>query len=247
MGNELELTFIRDESTFVVNLSPIKTAKESKYRLGFWIRDRSSGVGTLTFYHLESGKFGALGHAVTDVDTGSVLSIKDGEIINSKIIDIKEGEKGRPGEIKGIFNNTDKPIGSLIENTSSGIFGKTLMDIEELTILPALEIAYQHEIKKGKAYILTTLDDNKIGKYDIEIQKINYQSRPDGKGMVIKIIDERLIGKTRGIVQGMSGSPIIQDNKIVGAVTHVFVNDPLRGYAIFIEWMIEELRSFDIP
>ncbi|MBN4062767.1 SpoIVB peptidase [Alkaliphilus sp. AH-315-G20] len=244
-GEELQLTLIREGKKFSTNLVPVESIRDNKYRLGFWIRDRSAGVGTLTFLHLESGKFGALGHAVTDVDTGSVLTVKNGEIVSSKIIDIKKSEKGSPGEIKGIFQRTQKPIGMLKINTNSGLFGKIEIETEKLVSYPQIEIAYQHEIQEGKAYILTTLDDNSIEKYDIKIEKINFQTKPDGKGMIIKITDERLLSKTGGIVQGMSGSPIIQNEKIVGAVTHVFVNDPAKGYAIFIEWMVSELANFD--
>ncbi|MGV8145043.1 MAG: SpoIVB peptidase [Alkaliphilus sp.] len=244
-GDELELTFIRENIKFVANVAPVESTKDNEFRLGLWIRDRSAGVGTLTFLDLESGKFGALGHAITDVDTGSVLTIKDGEIVNSRIIDIKRGEKGVPGEIKGIFQSLNKPIGILKKNTDSGIFGKITTYDEKLLRYSQMEIAYQHEIKEGEAYILTTLDDNSIEKYDVEIQKINFQTKPDGKGMIIKITDELLLSKTGGIVQGMSGSPIIQNNKIVGAITHVLINDPTRGYAIFIEWMVDELTTFD--
>ena len=147
---------------------------------------------------------------------------------------------GNPGEIKGIFYETDFPLGRLIRNTNFGIFGNTYTDIVNPLYNSGIEIGYQSEVKKGKAYILTTLDDNRIEKYEIAIEKINYQMKPATKSMVIRVTDNKLLKKSGGIIQGMSGSPIIQNGKLIGAVTHVFVNDPKKGYAIFIEWMLKE-------
>jgi len=242
-GESLELECRRNNRIFVTKIQPVQDASDSKYRLGLWIRDSTAGVGTLTFVDPENGNMGALGHAITDVDTGAMLSVKDGEISESTIIDIKIGQKGLPGELVGNFSNNKKVIGTIIKNTAFGIYGKTKRTISNPIYKNPLPIAYQYNIKPGKATILTTVDDKGIQEYDIRILKVNRQAEPGAKGIVLEIIDPRLLKKTGGIVQGMSGSPIIQNGKIIGAVTHVFVNDPTKGYGIFIEWMLEEANK----
>ena len=244
-GNPIELTLKRNGNEFNVSIAPVKSEKDNQFKFGFWVRDKTAGVGTLTFYDPLTKKFGALGHAITDIDTGALLSIKNGEMMKSKVVSIQEGKKGRPGEIRGVFSDLNKPIGKLEKNTQYGVYGETIRDIEGSMYDEPMEIAYQHEIKEGPATILTTLDDNTIAEYDIEIVKVNHQTMPDGKSMIIRITDKRLLEKTGGIVQGMSGSPILQNNKIVGAVTHVLINDPTRGYGIFIEWMLVESGIYD--
>ncbi|SCY98835.1 SpoIVB peptidase [Alkaliphilus peptidifermentans] len=244
-GEKITLTIKRNDKYFQTDITPIKSSEDKKFKLGFWVRDKTAGVGTLTFFHEESSKFGALGHAITDVETGNILSVKDGEIIKSKVVSIQEGKKGRPGEIRGLFYELDKPLGRLLKNTIHGIYGELINDINDSKYNKPIEMAYQHEIEVGPAYILTTLDDNKVDRYDIEIIRINTQVKADSKSMIIRVTDDRLLNKTGGIVQGMSGSPIIQNNKVVGAVTHVLVNDPTKGYGIFIEWMVEESGIFD--
>lgn len=239
-GKEIALTMKRDNNKFTATVSPVKAEQDGQYRLGLWVRDKTAGVGTLSFVHPDSGKFGALGHAITDVDTGALLSVKDGEVIRSRVVSIEQGKRGKPGEIRGVFYETNSPIGIIEKNTQLGVYGEIVPTISEINKKKAMPIAYQHEIQEGPAYILTTLDNNQIDKFDIEITKINPQAKPEAKSMVIKVTDERLLEKTGGIVQGMSGSPIIQNDKVVGAVTHVLVNDPTRGYGIFIEWMISE-------
>lgn len=239
-GRELELTLEREGKQFTVTTTAIKSGQDKQYRLGLWVRDKTAGVGTLSFLHPESKKFGALGHAITDVDTGSILSVKNGQIIKSRVVSIEQGKRGEPGEIRGVFYETSNPLGEIEKNTEIGVYGELVSDSFDVNYKKALPIAYQHEIKQGPAYILTTLDDNKIEKFSIEITKINFQSNPEPKSMIIKITDRKLLEKTGGIVQGMSGSPIIQNGKVVGAVTHVLINDPTKGYGIFIEWMIEE-------
>lgn len=239
-GEELQLKMKRNEDEFVTTVSPVKSEQDGQYRLGFWVRDKTAGVGTLSFYHPETGKFGALGHAITDVDTGALLSVKNGEIIKSRVVSIEQGKRGKPGEIRGVFYETTNPIGKIEKNTHLGVYGELFQNIEEGKNKKPMPIAYQHEIQEESAYILTTLDNNKIEKFSIEIQKINYQTKAEPKSMVIRVTDKRLLEKTGGIVQGMSGSPIIQNDKVVGAVTHVLVNDPTKGYGIFIEWMVSE-------
>ncbi len=236
----VHLTVKRDEKNFDANIVPVKSKLDGEYRMGLWVRDKTAGVGTLTFYDPSSMKFGALGHAITDIDTGLLLTIEDGEVVKSKVASIQPGKRGKPGEIKGIFYETTKPIGSLAKNTPYGIYGKAYSPIENSIYDQPLEIAYQDQIKEGKAQILTTLDDDILQAFDVTIEKVNRQRTPSTKSMVIRVTDKKLLQKSGGIVQGMSGSPIIQDNKIIGAVTHVFVNDPTKGYGLFIEWMLKE-------
>lgn len=244
-GDRLSLSIIRNKKEFVIDVNPIKSEQDGEYRLGLWVRDKTAGVGTLSFIHPDSRKFGALGHAITDVDTGVLLSIKNGEIVRSRVVSIEQGRRGTPGEIKGVFYETNNPIGKIEKNTQLGVYGELLPDIEDIDKQKSMPIAYQHEIKEGKAFILTTLDDNTVEKFDIEITRINLQTKPDSKSMIIKITDKRLLKKTGGIIQGMSGSPIIQNDKIIGVVTHVLVNDPTKGYGVFIEWMISECQTVD--
>ncbi len=244
-GNKLSLTVRRNEKKSIVDVNPIKSEQDGEYRLGLWVRDKTAGVGTLSFLHPDSKKFGALGHAITDVDTGMLLSVKNGEIVKSKIISIEQGKRGKPGEIKGVFYETNNPIGKIEKNTQLGVYGELLSDVSEIDKQKSMPIAYQHEIKEGPAFILTTLDNNTVEKFKIEITKINLQTKPGPKSMIIKITDERLLEKTGGIIQGMSGSPIIQDNKVIGVVTHVLVNNPAKGYGVFIEWMILESGTID--
>lgn len=239
-GDEVVLTIKRNDKEFKATVIPIQSQEDGQYRLGLWVRDKTAGVGTLSFFHMDSGKFGALGHAITDIDTGALLSVKNGEIIKSKVVSIEEGKRGKPGEIRGVFYETSNPIGKLEKNTPLGVYGQLFSNSFDNKYKKPMPIAYQHEIKEGPAYILTTLDHNKIEKFDVEITKVNFQTKAEGKSMIIKVTDKNLLERTGGIIQGMSGSPIIQNDKVVGAITHVLVNDPTKGYGIFIEWMVSE-------
>ena len=236
----LELEIIRGNNIFSTNIMPIEDYHDGKFRLGIWVRDSTAGVGTMTFYDPERNNFGALGHAITDVDTGTMLSIKNGEIMQSKIIDIKQGKKGNPGELKAAFSSKQKIIGNIVKNTKYGIYGKMNKSFNPDVLGEPIPICYQHDVKLGPAKILSTIDEDGIKEFDVEIIKINNQDHASAKGMVVEIVDPLLIERTGGIVQGMSGSPIIQEGKVVGAITHVFVNDPRKGYGIFIEWMMDE-------
>ncbi|NME83505.1 SpoIVB peptidase [Clostridium sp. SM-530-WT-3G] len=220
----------------------IKLQKENEkdYKIGLWIRDSTAGVGTLTFYDKVTGKFGALGHPITDCDTNETFLIKDGDVVESSIISVRKGEKGCPGELKGIFINENNPNGKIEKNTQSGIFGEINNCSNILKNSSPMKIGLRNEITEGSAKIITTIDEKGPQEFNIEIEKLLNQSTPGSKSMVIKITDPRLIEKTGGIVQGMSGSPIIQNNKIVGAVTHVLINKPDTGYGIYIEWMLED-------
>lgn len=225
------------------NITKIVTLKKENnkdYKIGLWIRDSTAGVGTMTFYDDTSKKFGALGHPITDSDTNEPFLIKDGDVIESSIISIRKGEKGSPGELKGIFINESNPTGEIDKNTQSGIFGKLNSNILQKSDIKRLKVGFRDEIVPGKAKIITTIDENGPQEYEIEIEKLLNQNVASSKSMVIKVTDPRLLEKTGGIVQGMSGSPIIQNNKIVGAVTHVLINKPDTGYGIYIEWMLQD-------
>lgn len=235
----LSLEYIRDNETINKEVKLIKEDSNS-YKIGLWVRDTAAGVGTLTFYHEESGKFGALGHPVTDGDTNKIFDIKDGDLIEASIISVKKGEKGDPGELRGIFINTNSPLGEIEKNSSCGIFGNTKEEITIKNNSNKIKVGFRDEIKTGKAKIIATIDENGTKEYDIEIVKLYTQSEADAKSMLIKITDERLLSTTGGIVQGMSGSPIIQNDKIIGAVTHVLINKPDMGYGIYIDWMLQE-------
>lgn len=238
--DSLELTVERNGSSRKYTIVPQKSGSDDTYRLGIWIKDKTAGIGTLTYYDPDNMTFGALGHPILDSETGTTLDIEKGDLLSSEIIGIEKGARGIPGEIQGVFKAPDKPLGELIKNTDYGIFGTAGGMISEKEAVP---IAYQAQVKEDSAYILTTLDDNTVRKYDVEIEKKEKQTAADTKSMIVHITDKRLIEKCGGIVQGMSGSPIIQNGRLVGAITHVFVEDPTRGYAVYIEWMLEQSGS----
>lgn len=242
-GSSVEVKYINDKNEEeVANITPAKTA-ENEYKLGLWVRDAAAGVGTVTFYEPSSGEFGALGHGINDVDTYELIDIANGEIVTTNIIDIVKGEKGSPGEIRGIIEG-ERTIGNVSKNTSFGVYGN-MLDTTSLNINKEseLEVANRSEIKLGKAEIMCELENGKVEKYEIEIQKIFLDNNSDNKSMLIKVTDEELIEKTGGIIQGMSGAPVIQNGKFIGAVTHVLVNDPQMGYAIFGDLMIKQMRE----
>ena len=223
---------------------PTKT-DEDEYKLGLWVRDAASGVGTISFYEPRTGEFAALGHGILDVDTEELIDIARGDIVTSKIISIVKGEKGNPGELQGSIEN-GKIIGEVYKNTNFGIYGK-LNNIENLKKegVNEMKVMPRDEVKEGKASILCTLENNKQEEYEIEIEKVYTSSNRANKNMIIKVTDERLLQKTGGIIQGMSGSPIIQDGKFVGAVTHVMVNNPEKGYGIFADTMLKQMKEVE--
>ncbi|MBE6082605.1 MULTISPECIES: SpoIVB peptidase [Tissierellales] len=231
----------RNKANFTTEVKPVKSMQDNCYRLGIWVRDKTAGIGTLTFYDENTKVFGALGHGITDIDTGKLLSVENGKIMNAKISNVEQGKKGSPGEIRGIFYETEGTIGDINKNTSFGIYGDLYNN--SLSKSKAYPIAFKEEVKEGKAYILSTIDGEKVEKFDIEIVKAYNQTVPEQKSMIIRVTDKKLLQKTGGIVQGMSGSPIIQNGKIVGAVTHVFVNDPSKGYGLYIEWMLRQIKN----
>lgn len=239
-GQDIILQYIHDEQTLECSIKPIKTG-ESEYKLGLWVRDSAAGVGTVTFYNPDTKGFAALGHGLLDIDTEQLINISSGEFVTANILDIDKGEKGEPGKIQGTLEK-QKQIGNITQNTRFGIYG-IVNDISTLMINKSneMEVALRDEIKPGKAEILCSLENGKIEKYEIEIQKIFKDNNYDNKSMKVRVTDKRLIEKTGGIIQGMSGSPIIQNGKFIGALTHVLVNEPLEGYAVFGDIMVKQM------
>lgn len=225
-GNDISVKYIRDEEIYVEEIKPTQTS-DTEYKLGLWVRDTAAGIGTISFYEPETKSFAALGHGILDIDTKDLIKIQKGEITTANIISIAKGEKGIPGEIRGsLIGQTT--IGSIAKNTALGIYG-VINNTGLLNISgEEVEVALRDEIKEGKATILCTLENNKKEEYEIEIQKIYKNNNTDNKSMVVKITDEKLIEKTGGIIQGMSGSPILQNGKLIGALTHVLVSDPTK-------------------
>ncbi|MBB3109192.1 stage IV sporulation protein B [Paenibacillus phyllosphaerae] len=236
----LQLKVKRGDQSFETKLNPVFDAEDQAWRLGLYIRDSAAGVGTLTFYAPDQGVYGALGHVITDMDTQTPIEVGEGQILQSHVTSINKSQNGEPGEKRAQFVKEGKVLGNIERNTSFGIFGK----MDELPTHSyneqALPVAFAEEVKEGPAELLTVVNGQKVERFSVEVVHVTKQSSPATKGMVIKITDPRLIEQTGGIVQGMSGSPIIQDGKIIGAVTHVFVNDPTSGYGCFIEWMLQD-------
>ena len=240
-GKEVSIKYVRENSEEVTNITPVQT-KQDEYKLGLWVRDAAAGVGTASFYIPSTGMFASLGHGITDIDTGDLITISNGELVSTNIVSIQKGEKGKPGEIKGSIEGSRK-IGEVYKNSSFGIFGKVSNKNSLKVTESEMEILNRDEIKKGKAQIICELEDGKKEHYDIEIQRIYTANNKDNKSMLIKITDKRLLEKTGGIIQGMSGSPIIQNGKFVGAVTHVLVNDPTTGYGVFADMMLKQMMQ----
>ena len=242
-GNDnkpLKMKVNRDEATFETELMPKKETEADNFKLGLYIRDSAAGIGTMTFYEPKSKIYGALGHVISDMDTKKPIVVNDGEIVRSTVTSIEKGSNGNPGEKLARFSSDREVIGDIDKNSPYGIFGQLNQKIKNDIFDQPIPIALSSQVKTGKAQILTVVENDEVELFDIEIVSTVPQKFPATKGMVIKITDPRLIEKTGGIVQGMSGSPIIQDGVLVGAVTHVFVNDPLSGYGVHIEWMLKD-------
>ncbi len=241
IDEKFDIVVDRNGRKLNLSVTPIVDYSDGRKRLGVWVRDSTAGVGTLTFIMQDGRLFGGLGHAICDLDTGSVLSVKEGDIYFSEIIQVNKGESGVPGEIKGYFSSSSGNMGKIQKNTEYGIFGELYDDIDLSAFSDPVPIARRDEITVGSAYILATVDHEGVKKFECEILKVNEQNTISQKGLVIKITDKELLEKTGGIVQGMSGSPIIQDGKMVGVVTHVFVNNPTKGYGLYIDWMLDQM------
>ena len=234
-GLPIRVTIKRGDKNFETEITPKKSDETGEYMLGILLKDSSAGIGTVTFINDDTHKFAGLGHGICDPSTGEIVKIIEGDICNVKINGITKGLCGSPGELRGSLD-TEK-CGMLLSNTEVGVFGVFTDNRRHAT--KQIEVAKQNEVKTGEATLLCTLDDNLCHEYDIEIAQINNLESSKTKNFVIKVADEKLIEKTGGIVQGMSGSPIVQNGKLIGAVTHVFVNDPCRGYGIFIDNMLD--------
>ncbi len=241
-GKKINIQYIHDEETKECSISPVKTSN-SQYKLGLWVRDSAAGVGTVSFYEPSSKTFGALGHGITDIDTNELINIASGEFVTTRILNITKGESGNPGKIQGTVENQAN-IGKIYKNSKFGIYGK-VDNVSSLNLdtTKEMDVALREEIQTGKATILCSLDNQKPQEYEIEIEKIYKENNYDNKSMQIKITDQKLLEKTGGIIQGMSGSPVIQNGKFCGAVTHVLVNNPTEGYAVFGDIMLKQSKE----
>lgn len=241
-GKSIEVKYVREDKTKTTSILPVENSS-NEYKIGLWVRDAAAGVGTLTFYEPSTKSFAALGHGIVDIDTGGIFNIANGELVSSNLLSIKKGEKNNPGEIKGAIDY-NSVIGQIYKNTNFGVFGKVSnVGNIEFSDSQELDVALRSEIHTGEAEVICELEEGKKEKYKIQIEKVYTSNNYDNKSMLIKITDERLLNKTGGIIQGMSGSPIIQDGKFIGAVTNVLVSDPTTGYAIFGDLMIKQMRA----
>ena len=236
-GEEVILDVVRNGETVPVSITPAKD-KQGEYKLGIWVRDNTQGIGTLTFVD-EKGNYGALGHGISDVDTGELLEIQNGALYQAQILGIQKGAKGSPGELSGLIRyEQGKIIGSIETNSKNGIYGHFTGDGKSPISLKKMPVGYKQEVTEGEASILCCVEDE-VKEYQAEITKIDMNHSDTNKSFVIRVTDPKLLSITGGIVQGMSGSPVLQNGKIIGAVTHVFVQDSTSGYGIFIENMME--------
>lgn len=230
----VNMKILRKNDELSLQIQPIMSVDDNSYKLGLWVRDSTQGIGTITYYDKESNTFGALGHPINDVDTGELMEIEGGEILEAKIEKAEKGRAGLPGALIGNIY-FDKTIGYVESNKCNGVFGHMCSDIKG-TEMP---IGYKNDVKIGNASIFVNTGGKFVGKYGIHIDSINKYNTSDTKNFVLTITDKKLLDMTGGIVQGMSGCPVVQDGKLIGAVTHVFVNDPTKGYGIFIENMMD--------
>ena len=232
--NAVTIELERDGERITTVLYPALSSEQGEYRAGLLVRDSTAGIGTVTYINAANGSFAGLGHGICDSDTGALMPLGRAVVVDVDINGVKKGAVGSPGELKGAFDNIKR--GTIEKNTETGVYG-TFDTVPECQAEP-MPIGYREEVKAGKAFIYTTLHGQTPEKFEIEIEKI-YKDSGNTKNFLIKVTDSRLIAETGGIVQGMSGSPIIQNGKLIGAVTHVLINDPTRGYGIFIENMLE--------
>jgi len=237
-GDALHFIFLREDKKLEKILTPVQT--EEGYKLGLWVRDSTAGIGTLTYFNPQNGNFGALGHPITDADTGTIMPVSEGNLLGAQVVGVQKGKPGEPGELKGVFKTEELPMGDIYQNGEQGVFGILHAPDAQAITYP---IASKGQVQEGNASILANVAEQTVEEFRVEIQKVARYHTGGFKDMVIRITDERLLDKTGGIVQGMSGSPIIQNGKLIGAVTHVFVNDPTRGYGIFIENMLSETEK----
>ncbi len=238
-GNKMSFSVLRNNKVLNIEFCTFKEKYSGKYKAGLWVRDSSAGLGTVTFYDNENGTFGGLGHGIYDIDTNELMPINRGEVYSAYVNGIYKSSSGNVGELCGVI--TGEALGDLYINNDLGVYG--FIKSKKSNSVP---VAVRQEVKEGKASIFCTLDDDGVKEYEIEIKKIFTNSDSVNKNMVIEVTDKALLEKTGGIVQGMSGSPVIQNGKLVGAVTHVFVDNPTKGYGIFAENMLETARSLEV-
>jgi len=237
-GRLVPLELERDGRTIVLEVEPSYSADDRTYQLGLYVRDGAVGVGTLTFYEPESGVFMALGHVIADSATNRPLEVADGRVVKASVADVRPGRRGEPGEKQGTFVDSRDIIGTITSNTEFGLVG-ILEDLPGDGQAGTIPVALAREVRTGPAEIRTVVEEYRVESFLVEITQVDTsQNGPGPKGITLRVTDPRLLERTGGIVQGMSGSPIIQDGRLVGAVTHVFVNDPTRGYGVFAEWMV---------
>lgn len=242
-GKAITIRVGREGKELEIPVQPLYSDADGDYRIGLYIRDSAAGVGTLSFYDPGSRRYGALGHIIMDSDTRQPVTISDGSIVQARIVNIRPARRGQPGEKTGVFVDQDTLRGTIDCNTPFGIFG-TLHSFQGVPELEpeVLPMALANQVEIGPAEMLTVIEGEYIGRYSVEIERLVQQSRPSDKGIILRVVDAELLERTGGIVQGMSGSPIIQNGRLIGAVTHVFINDPSRGYGIFMEWMYHEVH-----
>ena len=241
----VRLEVLRGGQTITVDAQAEPDPSDGRRKLGVWVRDSTAGVGTLTYIDPANQAYGALGHAIVDADTGRLLAAREGAILHASIVGVTKGQRGKAGELKGNFLKAGEQIGSLMENCEYGIYG-VLDDMPENLRYPqGLRAGARSAVHTGAASIIATVDADGPQEYGVEIVRCFAQSEPSQKGMILRVTDERLLEKTGGIVQGMSGSPILQDGRIIGAVTHVYLSDATQGYGMYIEWMLEKSDAMD--
>ena len=241
----VRLEVLRGGQTITVDAQAEPDPSDGRRKLGVWVRDSTAGVGTLTYIDPANQAYGALGHAIVDADTGRLLAAREGAILHASIVGLTKGQSGKAGELKGNFLKAGEQIGSLMENCEYGIYG-VLDDMPENLLYPqGLRAGARSAVHTGAASIIATVDADGPQEYGVEIVRCFAQSEPSQKGMILRVTDERLLEKTGGIVQGMSGSPILQDGRIIGAVTHVYLSDATQGYGMYIEWMLEKSDAMD--
>lgn len=236
---KIKLEIMRDEKVLECEIQPLYDKETQTNKLGLWVRNDASGIGTLTFVDAENNRFGALGHPITDYETGVEIPVNNGKIYNCSMVGIKKGKKGEPGELRCLFMQGKNSKGQIEKNSDYGVYGtitnKDGIIDENLTASVSSRVG----VRTGKAYIVSSVSGVRE-EYEVEIIKVNYQPKESDKSFIFRVKDKRLIDKTGGIVQGMSGSPILQDGNLIGAVTHVFVSDPTKGYGIYVDWMLAQ-------
>lgn len=242
-GDTTSLCVLRGGRKLMLEAATPVDQTDGRRRLGVWVRDSTAGVGTLSFIDPQTGAYGALGHAIVDADTGETLTVQEGALMRATVVGVTRAQSGKAGELRGSFLKEGEQIGTLAVNGAFGIYGALEETPQDLIYPQGLPVGSRSAVHTGAASILSTVDGDGPQEYAIEIVRCFAQDEPSQKGMIIRVSDDRLLQKTGGIVQGMSGSPILQDGRIIGAVTHVYLNDSTQGYGMYIEWMLEQSDS----